>query len=488
MKAESNRGLGLGHWIQVLLLLSSDVIFLMLAFALGGGAIRLAPLAGAPHGLDEWLAHPIASHLILYIPASLVVIFQSWERGLYSRPYPFWDLLRQLFRSIFIAFVVELALLGYLSTGEIDKRAVIQTWLLAAIFVPLGRVLIKKILIGTGLGLQPILIVGSGVHAVAALRTIQHERFLGYRVIGIGVRWAQDMAQGEIKFEGSTFPIYLIGNAPAKKLEELGHPHVAAALESLVGEEGFFRELGQASRSLIVFPAIRGLPILGMEVSQFFSQDLLMLRLRNNLGRPGMRAIKRIFDLVASLVLLLGLSWFFLIVALLIKRSGRQVIYSQERVGLKGISFRCYKFCTMVPDAEKLLEQLLKTNSAAAAEWATDFKLKDDPRVTEIGKFLRRTSLDELPQLWNVLKGEMSLVGPRPIVREELARYGESVNYYLQIRPGITGVWQVSGRSDTTYEERVSMDAWYARNWSLWYDFVILVKTVHALHRRKGAY
>jgi Undecaprenyl-phosphate galactose phosphotransferase WbaP len=225
-----------------------------------------------------------------------------------------------------------------------------------------------------------------------------------------------------------------------------------------------------------------------MEVSQFFSQDLLMLRLRNNLGRPGMRAVKRIFDLVASLVLLLALSWFFLIVALLINRSGRQVIYSQERVGLKGISFRCYKFCTMVPNAEKLLEQLLESNSAAATEWATDFKLKDDPRVTEIGKFLRRTSLDELPQLWNVLKGEMSLVGPRPIVREELARYGESVNYYLQIRPGITGVWQVSGRSDTTYEERVSMDGWYARNWSLWYDFVILVKTLAALVRGRGAY
>jgi undecaprenyl-phosphate galactose phosphotransferase len=142
----------------------------------------------------------------------------------------------------------------------------------------------------------------------------------------------------------------------------------------------------------------------------------------------------------------------------------------------------------MVPDAELVLKDLLESNPEAATEWARDFKLRDDPRVTRIGKFLRRTSLDELPQLWNVLKGEMSLVGPRPIVLEELARYGEYADCYLQSKPGITGVWQVSGRNDTSYEERVSMDAWYARNWSVWYDFVILAKTVATLFRGKGAY
>jgi undecaprenyl-phosphate galactose phosphotransferase len=142
----------------------------------------------------------------------------------------------------------------------------------------------------------------------------------------------------------------------------------------------------------------------------------------------------------------------------------------------------------MIPDAERVLKDLLERSPEAAAEWAKDFKLRNDPRITPIGRFLRRTSLDELPQLWNVLKGEMSLVGPRPVVLEELARYGEYADYYLQSKPGITGVWQVSRRSDTTYEERVSMDAWYARNWSLWYDFVILLKTVAAVAQGRGAY
>jgi undecaprenyl-phosphate galactose phosphotransferase len=142
----------------------------------------------------------------------------------------------------------------------------------------------------------------------------------------------------------------------------------------------------------------------------------------------------------------------------------------------------------MVPDAEALLKKYLEGDAGARAEWERDFKLKDDPRITPIGAFLRRTSLDELPQLWNVLKGEMSLVGPRPIIEEELARYGDQVDYYLETRPGITGLWQISGRNDTTYEDRVALDCWYVRNWSLWYDLVILVKTTAVVLRSKGAY
>jgi undecaprenyl-phosphate galactose phosphotransferase len=150
--------------------------------------------------------------------------------------------------------------------------------------------------------------------------------------------------------------------------------------------------------------------------------------------------------------------------------------------------FGCLKFRTMVPDADGVLRRLLEDDPRARAEWESDFKLKDDPRITPIGAFLRRTSLDELPQLWNVLKGEMSLVGPRPIIEEELERYGDQVGYYLETRPGITGLWQISGRNDTGYEDRVALDSWYVRNWSLWYDLVILVKTINVVLQHKGAY
>jgi lipopolysaccharide/colanic/teichoic acid biosynthesis glycosyltransferase len=142
----------------------------------------------------------------------------------------------------------------------------------------------------------------------------------------------------------------------------------------------------------------------------------------------------------------------------------------------------------MVVDANAVLAELLERDPQARLEWDRDFKLKNDPRVTRIGAFLRRTSLDELPQLWNVIRGEMSLVGPRPIVQDELARYGDDVCYYLMARPGMTGLWQVSGRNDADYATRVYLDAWYVRNWSLWYDIAILFKTVRVVFKRDGAY
>ena len=142
----------------------------------------------------------------------------------------------------------------------------------------------------------------------------------------------------------------------------------------------------------------------------------------------------------------------------------------------------------MVMNSQEALEKHLAENPEAREEWERDFKLKDDPRVTKIGAFLRRTSLDELPQVLNVIKGEMSLVGPRPIIRDEIVKYGEYIHDFYLVPPGITGLWQVSGRSDTTYEERVEMDSWYVRNWSVWMDIVLLVKTIVVVLQKKGAY
>jgi undecaprenyl-phosphate galactose phosphotransferase len=213
-----------------------------------------------------------------------------------------------------------------------------------------------------------------------------------------------------------------------------------------------------------------------------------MLTARNNLARPMPRFLKRLFDIVGSLALLVLLSPLFAYLVWRIRQTGGRPIFSHARIGRYGQAFGCFKFRTMVPDAEDVLRTLLESDAAARAEWERDFKLKDDPRITPIGAFLRRTSLDELPQLWNVLKGEMSLVGPRPIIERELERYGDQVGYYLETRPGITGLWQISGRNDTGYENRVALDSWYVRNWSLWYDLVILLKTVRVVLRREGAY
>jgi len=240
--------------------------------------------------------------------------------------------------------------------------------------------------------------------------------------------------------------------------------------------------------SLTVIPPLGGLPLYGMEISHFFSHDLILMRVRNNLNRIGMQLVKRFFDLAFSILFLLFFWWIFVYFVLRIRATGGPAIFGHKRVGRHGKEFTCYKFRTMVTNAEVVLKDILAKDPEAAAEWARDFKLKDDPRIISIGRLLRRTSLDELPQIWNVLLGDMSLVGPRPIVAAELERYGQYVDYYLEAKPGITGIWQVSGRNNTTYSERVAQDVWYVRNWSLWYDLVVLLKTVAAVFRREGAY
>jgi exopolysaccharide production protein ExoY len=164
------------------------------------------------------------------------------------------------------------------------------------------------------------------------------------------------------------------------------------------------------------------------------------------------------------------------------------VLFRHKRVGFKGKNFDCLKFRTMVTDAPARLRQLLDTDPVAAAEWTANRKLRNDPRVTAIGAILRKSSLDELPQLFNVLKGDMSIVGPRPVTEEELVRYSSAVDAYYACRPGITGLWQVSGRSTTTFYKRVACDCFYARNWSIALDAKIIIATIPAVCFSDTAY
>ena len=205
-------------------------------------------------------------------------------------------------------------------------------------------------------------------------------------------------------------------------------------------------------------------------------------------GRSFGAAVKRIVDILGAVVLaLVFLPLIVTIVALMSRESGA-VLYRHARIGRSGRVFRCLKFRTMVPDADQVLRQLLERHPELKAEWIRSHKLRDDPRVTRIGRFLRRTSLDELPQLWNVLRGDMSLVGPRPITGEELLRYGRNTAIYLSVKPGITGLWQVSGRNETDYRRRVVLDVYYVRKQNLLLDLYILLKTTRVVVAGDGAY
>jgi exopolysaccharide production protein ExoY len=198
---------------------------------------------------------------------------------------------------------------------------------------------------------------------------------------------------------------------------------------------------------------------------------------------------KRSFDVSSALLALLILSPIFLMIMALVKLSDRgPAFYGHRRVGHNGRMFHCLKFRTMVMNGDEVLRQYLAANPEAAEEWKATRKLKNDPRVTAIGNVLRKLSLDELPQLINIIRGEMSVVGPRPVVDEELNYYESAASYYLSTRPGLTGLWQISGRNDVSYKERVDFDTQYVRNWSMMQDVSIIVKTIPAVCMSRGSY
>lgn len=199
--------------------------------------------------------------------------------------------------------------------------------------------------------------------------------------------------------------------------------------------------------------------------------------------------IKTILDFILAFLGIIILSPVYLYIAYKIKKEdGGKIIYAYDCIGKHGKVFKCYKFRSMIENSQEVLKKYLEDNVEARSEWETFYKLKNDPRITKIGAKLRKSSLDELPQFFNVLKGDMSLVGPRQIVKGEIIKFGKYIDLYYSVKPGITGYWQVCGRSEVDYKTRVEMTVWYINNWSLLLDIKILIKTVSVVLRKTGAY
>jgi len=237
----------------------------------------------------------------------------------------------------------------------------------------------------------------------------------------------------------------------------------------------------------VLIPNFYNISSIWMSVRDF--SGVLGIDTSNKLNMPVNLAIKRLMDIFVVIFGGILILPFLLFIALLIKiNSPGSVLYKQERLGINGKRFYAYKFRTMVTDADKILQDLLETNPDLRKEWEENQKLHNDPRITSIGKLLRRTSIDEFPQLINILKGEMSLVGPRPIVDNEVEKYGDDYNRVFSVKPGLTGLWQVSGRSDANYLDRVAYDIYYQQSWSVWLDLWIIFKTFGVVIIGKGAY
>lgn len=346
------------------------------------------------------------------------------------------------------------------------------------------RYIIKRFLCHFDVFKIPILIIGGGKTAEVLVKGIKDNYGEMYKIIGI-------LEDYERNKELKQYPV-LGGFQDAERIiKERAINNVVIAAPGLAQSDiiSLVNRVQPLVHSLSIVPNLIAIPMSGIKAERFFNEKIMLLRLKNNLASPLNRWLKYSFDFMCTLVGTILISPLFLLIAAGIYfDSPGPVIFKHVRIGKNGRAFGCYKFRTMCMDADKKLAELLANDAAARAEWERNFKLKDDPRVTKVGKFLRKTSLDELPQIFNVIKGEMSLVGPRPVVEEELEKYGEYLDDYFMVRPGITGMWQVNGRSDTTYEERVHMDSWYVRNWSIWIDIMLLWRTVKSVIKCEGAY
>lgn len=423
---------------------------------------------------------------ILWVPL-IFLFFMSYE-GLYNSNMPFWDETKNVVKAVSLAALTAMAIVTLGKLGDkVSRIMLLGLWGSSVFLFPLFRLWGKKLLYRTGIWREKVLILGAGNSGRLAMEGLMREEHMGYDVIGFlddDIGKKGETIKGKKVF-GSVrhFPRFL---------KELNIKTVIIAMPSLLTGtlSALTAEVQKHAVHTMVIPDLKGIALLNTDLLHLFYEEIFLMNIKNNLKSSVNRFIKRLFDLLFSILSLPAVIPMVGVISLIIRLESKgPSIYVHERVGRHGGIFRCYKFRTMHKDAEERLHEILDRSDDLRTEWEKSWKLKDDPRITGVGRFLRKTSLDELPQIFNVLKGEMSLVGPRPVTHHEFEKYYRDVaDICFCVPPGITGLWQVSGRSTTDYDRRIKHDIWYVMNWSLWLDVVILCRTVKVVAKMEGAY
>lgn len=444
---------------------ATDVFAVVTAAAVSYGVVYGAY---ASFGSEyETLSRIVAErgHSFTIVLASICLWF--FLSGHYHKRMPFWSEAKEVVQLSALGLLAEGFLL-YSGKADVSRLMTFATWAVAPFALMAFRLAVKAVGRARGVGVARLLVVGYPAEIANAVSFLRSDKHLGYEVVD--------------QCEPMTAQLI------ALRMIECGADEVVVALSGNDQFENVMTaELKMGAFRVLVIPPRMGLAS-GMNVQYVLGEQSILLVDRVETVPILSRKAKRVFDVMLSLGALAVLSIPMLLVTALVKLDRGPAIFGHWRVGEGGKAFRCYKFRSMRPDAQAQLEELLERDPVARAEWDANRKLKDDPRVTWLGKAIRKTGVDEFPQFFNVLKGDMSLVGPRPVTESELSEYGADADRYKSVRPGITGLWQVSGRNDVTYAQRVSLDAWYVMNWSPWHDIAIIMKTIPAVLSRKGAY
>jgi Undecaprenyl-phosphate galactose phosphotransferase WbaP len=459
--------------------LSAILISLKLGILIRANVVRTLGVQSLPPTFSP--AHFMAYGWLMLVP----VLFLALE-GLYTRRRSFWNEVGHLTKAVGMSLVALLAALALAGLAtSIPRVTILLTAAITLFLLPVVRYWTKRVLRALGPWRKNILILGVTDMAILAMRGLTSDPFLGYEVAGLLDEERTTTGQWVGDCEGT--PVHIVGNlfeAP-KQMRRTKSKDLLIAMPNLPKGKllSLIYELQPQCDSIYIVPHLWGLPMMNLQVDGFLRERMMMLKLSNVLAKPWNCWLKRGFDLLLGTAVAAFILPVCAIIAALIKLDSEgPALFDQERLGYRGGSFRCLKFRTMHVNSEEILARHLENDPLAASEWEKFAKLRQfDPRLTRIGRFLRRWSLDEFPQIVNVLRGEMSLVGPRPYLLRERARMGCDIYTIISARPGITGFWQVSGRNQLTLEERVQLEAWYVRNWTMWLDLIILAKTFSAV-------
>lgn len=413
-----------------------------------------------------------------YIVIPAIYIFFIAHTKVNERFIFFWETMQRTFYAVLYSEIFCIITLYMFKTSEyISRSYIVIFFIMSFLSLYLFRQLLVKVCNHLNIMKTPVLFVGNGKTTEDIIYFTNHNNCFGIKIADI-VDEIEDIDQ--------------LRNNIISRIEQLKIKTVIIAIPNLEKHKllNLVEDIQPLVRNLMFVPNTIGIPVINLEVKRLYESNMILLGIRNNLAKKTNRRIKRIFDIVFSIsisILVIPIS-LIICICILIESPKASPIFKHYRVGKDGKLFPCYKFRSMIPNAQEKLQEYLKSNPKAQKEWNKYFKLRNDPRITKVGKFIRKTSIDELPQFINVLKGEMSWVGPRPIIQDEIHYYDKYIKDYCNVLPGITGMWQVSGRSDTGYKDRVSLDVWYVRNWSIWIDITLILKTIKTVLFGKGAY
>lgn len=470
------------YYLTPIFLLFTDYVAVVVSVA---AAKTMRDVFSFSFGVNTPLLYISSIYEYIIFPG-LFLAFIAYAQ-MYNKRMPFWQSAEILFK-VCIYVNVLVILLSYLGgvAGEISRLFMVLLGVFSFMFLCFFRLMAKEVLTFFHLWQRPVVIIGAGKTAEILSKAFANEPGVGYKIVGlIEDHYQERPLTKEYPYLG-TFDTLEEAIIRSKVRD------VIIAVPGLDRQSmlALMQRVQPLIRNLTIVPDLFGVPVANIEAERFVDDRLVLLKTKNNLESPVNKCVKRMFDLIVGSCILICILPLLVVLAFCIKCDSKgPVFHIAKRIGKNNREFSCYKFRTMKPDADTILQKYLQENQAAKKEWELFAKLRGyDPRVTKVGKWMRRYSLDELPQIFNVLLGSMSLVGPRPYLPRERKDMGYYLNTISQTVPGITGLWQVSGRNEIDFQGRLKLDAWYVRNWSVWQDVVLLFKTVKVVLNRKGAY